>query len=30
MGGEDPLGRTRYRWDNIKIDLKEIRGEGVD
>jgi hypothetical protein len=21
--GKRPLGRPRYRWDNIKIDLKE-------
>jgi hypothetical protein len=26
-----PLGRTRRRWvDNIKIDLREIRWDGVD
>jgi hypothetical protein len=28
---ERPLGRPRRRWvDNIKIDLREIRGDGVD
>jgi hypothetical protein len=26
-----PLGRPRRRWvDNIKIDMKEIRWDGVD
>jgi hypothetical protein len=26
-----PLGRSRHRWeDNIRMDLREIRWEGVD
>jgi hypothetical protein len=29
--GKRPLGRPRCRWvDNIKIDLREIRWDGVD
>jgi hypothetical protein len=29
--GKSPLGRPRYRWvDNIKIDLTEIGGDGMD
>jgi hypothetical protein len=29
--GKSSLGRPRRRWeDNIKIDLREIRSEGVD
>jgi hypothetical protein len=29
--GKTPLGRTRRRWmDNIKVDLAEIRWDGVD
>jgi hypothetical protein len=29
--GRRPLGRPRRRWeDNIKMDLQEIRYEGVD
>jgi hypothetical protein len=29
--GEGPLGRPRCRWeDNIKMNFKEIRLEGVD
>jgi hypothetical protein len=29
--GERPLGRLRRRWvDNIKMDLGEIRWDGVD
>jgi hypothetical protein len=29
--GERPLGRPRRRWvDNIKIDLREIRWDGMD
>jgi hypothetical protein len=28
--GERPLGRSRHRKDNIKIDLGEIRLEDVD
>jgi hypothetical protein len=25
-----PMGRTRCRWeDNIKMDLQEVRGEGM-
>jgi hypothetical protein len=29
--GNRPLGRHAHRWeDNIKMDLKEIGGEGVD
>jgi hypothetical protein len=28
--GKRPLGRPRRRWvDNIKIDLREIGGDGV-
>jgi hypothetical protein len=30
-GGKRPLGRLRHRWwDNIKMDLKEIRWCGMD
>jgi hypothetical protein len=30
-GGKRPLGRPRYRWvDNIIMDLKKIRWDGVD
>jgi hypothetical protein len=25
-----PLGRTRYRWDDIKIDVTEIGRESMD
>jgi len=29
--GKRPLGRPRHRWeDNIRMDLREIRWEGVD
>jgi hypothetical protein len=29
--GKRPLGRPTRRWvDNIKIDLREIRWDGVD
>jgi hypothetical protein len=29
--GKRPLGRHRHRWeDNIRMDLKEIRCEGVE
>jgi hypothetical protein len=29
--GKRPLGRQRRRWvDNIKIDLREIRWDGVE
>jgi hypothetical protein len=29
--GKRPLGRPRHRWvDNIKMDLKKIRWEGLD
>jgi hypothetical protein len=29
--GKRPLGRTRRRWvDNIKINLREIRWDGMD
>jgi ribosome recycling factor len=29
--GRRPLGRTRRRWvDNIKINLREIRWDGMD
>jgi hypothetical protein len=29
--GRRPLGRPRRRWeDNIKMDLQEVRWEGVD
>ena len=28
--GKRPLGRPRHRWgDNIRMDLKEIRGIGL-
>jgi hypothetical protein len=31
LEGKRPLGRPRYRWeDNIKMDLMEIRWEGMD
>jgi hypothetical protein len=29
--GKRPLGRPRYRWvENIKMDLREIRWDGMD
>jgi hypothetical protein len=29
--GKRPLGRTKRRWeDNIKMDLREIRWDGMD
>jgi len=29
--GKSPLGRPRRRWeDNVKLDLKEVRCEGMD
>jgi hypothetical protein len=29
--GKRPLGRRRHRWvDNIKMDLREIRCDGMD
>jgi hypothetical protein len=29
--GKRPLGRPRRRWvDNIKIDLREVRWDGMD
>jgi hypothetical protein len=29
--GKRPLGRPRRRWvDNIKMDLREIRWDGMD
>jgi hypothetical protein len=29
--GKRPLGRPRRRWvDNIKMDLREARGDGMD
>jgi hypothetical protein len=29
--GERPLGRSRRRWeDNIKMDLQEVRCQGLD
>jgi hypothetical protein len=29
--GNRPLGRPRRRWeDNIKMDLQEVSGEGMD
>jgi hypothetical protein len=29
--GKRPLGRPRHRWvDNIKMDLREIRWDGID
>jgi hypothetical protein len=28
--GNRPLGRSRRRWENIKMDLKEIGLEDVD
>jgi hypothetical protein len=29
--GKRPLERTRHRWvDNIKTDLRQIGGEGMD
>jgi hypothetical protein len=31
LEGKKPLGRPRRRWeDNIKIDLKEVGGGGMD
>ena len=30
-GGKRPLGRPQYEWeDNIKMDLQEVRCEGMD
>jgi hypothetical protein len=29
--GKRPLGRPRHRWvDNIKVDLREMGGDGID
>jgi hypothetical protein len=29
--GKRPLGRSRLRWENnIKMDLQEVRCEGID
>jgi hypothetical protein len=28
--GKTPLGRSRHRWKNIKMDLREIRWLGMD
>jgi hypothetical protein len=28
--GKRPLGRPRHRWDNIKMDLKEVGFGGMD
>jgi hypothetical protein len=28
--GKTPLGRPRRRWDNIKMDLREIRRGGME
>jgi len=29
--GKRPLGRLKRRWeDNIKMDLQEVRREGID
>ena len=28
--GKRPLGRPRCRWEDIKVDLKEICWEGMD
>jgi hypothetical protein len=29
--GKRPLGRPRHRWmDNIKMDLRDIRWDGMD
>jgi hypothetical protein len=28
--GKRPLGRTRCRWDGIRMDLREIGWGGVD
>jgi len=29
--GTRPLGRPRHRWENnIKVDLKEVRGHGLN
>jgi hypothetical protein len=25
-----PLGRPRLRWDNIRMDIREVGWEGVD
>jgi len=30
LGGKSPLGRTRRRWKNIKMDRKEVRIGGTD
>ena len=26
--GKRPLGRPRHRWDDIKMDLREVGGSG--
>jgi hypothetical protein len=28
--GSRPLGRPRHRWDNIKMDLREVGWGGAD
>jgi hypothetical protein len=28
--GKDPRERPRRRWDNIKINIKELRCDGLD
>jgi hypothetical protein len=28
--GQIPLGRPRRRWKNIRMNLREIRWEGLD
>jgi hypothetical protein len=28
--GKRPLGRPRHRWEDIKMDLKDVGWEGVD
>jgi hypothetical protein len=28
--GKTPLGRPRHRWENIRMDLREIGWGGVD
>jgi len=31
LEGKRPLGRPRCRWeDNIKVDIQEVRYEGMD
>ena len=30
LDGKRPLGRPRCRWEDIKVDLKELCWEGVD